>query len=39
MLGVIVQDLVPADVVQHLFAMLLQALAHLFAPQLPPLIT
>lgn len=38
MLGVIVQDLVPADVVQHTFAMLLQALTHLFAPQLPPLI-
>jgi|ERR1700736_2067809 len=39
LLGVILQDLVPADVVQHIFVMMLQAVTHVLAPQFSHLLT
>ena len=38
-LGAIVTDLIPAEVVQHIFGMLLKALIHVLAPQISPLLT
>ena len=38
-LGAIVNDLIPAEVVQHIFGMLLKSLIHVFAPQISPLLT
>jgi hypothetical protein len=38
-LGAIVNDLIPAEVVQHIFGMLLKGLIHVFAPQVSPLLT